>query len=146
MGPSMQTDYSNAPVESRLRSVALSNGFNAWLDIRLIAAGNGRVELEMPVRAELLQHHGFVHGGIIGTLADNACAWAASTLAGDVVTASYSLQFLAPAKAPLIRARAEIIKSGKRNVAVEAKVFAETEGAEPKLVAVALASIAFLAA
>lgn len=140
----MDANYSNPLIESRLRDVALSNGFNAWLGIHLIAAGSGRVELELPVRPELLQHHGFVHGGIVGTLADTACAWAASTLAGDVVTASYSLQLLAPAKAPLIRARALVIKSGKRNVAVEAKVYAETEGEEPKLVAVALASIAVL--
>lgn len=142
----METEYSNPLIEGRLRSLALSNGFNAWLDIRLIAAGNGKVELELPVRAELLQHHGFVHGGIIGTLADNACAWAASTVAGDVVTASYSLQLLAPAKTPLIRARGEVIKAGKRNVAVEAKVFAVTEGAQPKLVAVALAAIAIVGA
>jgi uncharacterized protein (TIGR00369 family) len=140
----MDASYSNPEIESRLRSVALSSGFNAWLDFRLVAAGGGQVELELPVRQEMQQHHGFVHGGVVGTLADTAAAWAAATVSGDVVTSSYTLHLLAPAIGRLIRARAQVIKSGKRNLSVEAKVYAEADGAEPKLVAVALAAIAVI--
>ncbi len=134
--------YSNAASEALLRDVSLSNGFNAWLDVELIAAGNGQVDIALPVRAELLQHHGFVHGGVVGALADIACSWAAATAAGDIVTSSYTLQFLAPAQAPRLRATASVVKAGKRQVTVEAKIYAEPDNAAPKLVALALASIA----
>jgi uncharacterized protein (TIGR00369 family) len=99
------------------------------------------VELSFPIRPETTQHHGFAHGGLIGVAADNACAWAAATVAGDVVTGSYSIQFLAPARGERLRARGEVIRAGKRQVSVEARVYAESAGEAPKLVAVALAQI-----
>jgi len=134
--------FSDAASEASLRDVSLSNGFNAWMDIELIAAGKGQVEIAVPVRTELLQHHGFVHGGVVGALADIACSWAAATSAGDIVTSGYTLQFLAPAQAPRLRATAAVIKAGRRQVTVEAKIYADPDGEAPKLVAVALASIA----
>jgi len=134
--------FSDPASETLLRTVSLSNGFNAWLDVELVAAGNGQVEIALPVRAELLQHHGFVHGGVVGALADIACSWAAATAAGDIVTSGYTLQFLSPAKAPRLRATATVVKAGKRQVTVEAKIYAEPDDEAPKLVAMALASIA----
>ncbi len=134
--------YSDIEVENRLKTNALSNGFNAWLNVELVAAGNGQVESLLDIRPDMQQHHGFVHGGIVGALADNTCAWAAATVAGDVVTSSYTLQFLAPAVGERLRAMAKTIKAGKRNISVETKVFCENKDGESKLVAVALASIA----
>ena len=134
-------EYSDPAVEEGLRSVALGSGFNKWLGIRLIAAGGGRVELEIPVRPDFTQHHGVVHGGIVGTAADTASAWAAASVSGDVVTASYTLQLLGAARGSLLRARAEVIRAGRRMVSVEARVTSEAPGDEPRLVAVALANI-----
>ncbi|MDN3516759.1 PaaI family thioesterase [Aquisalimonas lutea] len=133
--------FADEEVEELLRQVALTSGYNQWLGARLVAAGNGQVEVELPVRAEMLQHHGFVHGGVIGALADNACAWAAASIAGDVVTNSYTLQLLAPTSASRLRVAGNVIKAGKRHVSVEARVFAERDAGDPKLTAVALASI-----
>lgn len=138
-------NFADKDVEKLLRQVALTSGYNHWLGARLVAAGNGHVDVELPVRAEMLQHHGFVHGGVIGALADNACAWAAASVAGDVVTNSYTLQLLAPTSASRLRVVGSVIKAGKRHVSAEAKVFAEPDTGDPKLTAVALASIAVIA-
>jgi uncharacterized protein (TIGR00369 family) len=129
-------------VERMLREVSATQGFNKWLGVELIQAGGGKAEICIPIRPEISQHHGFVHGGIIGALADIACAWAAVSAVGDVVTSGITLQFLAPAKGTRLRAVGTVLKAGKRNVSVEARVFAETGNEEPKLVAAGLGMIA----
>ncbi|MDH4563974.1 PaaI family thioesterase [Pseudomonas sp. BN411] len=104
--------------------------------------GNGVAEFEIEVKPELMhQHHGFVHGAIVGFMADSACAWAAASLAGDVVTAEYKLNLLAPARGERLRAQGRVLKAGGRTLVVQADVFALEQGNE-KQVAVALASIA----
>ena len=80
----------------------------------------------------------------MGTLADTACGWAAASLAGDVVTQSYTLQLLAPAKGSALRVEAEVIKASRRNISAEARVFAKTKDKSKKLIATALAMIAIL--
>ncbi|MDT4839926.1 hypothetical protein FQZ97_737300 [compost metagenome] len=109
---------------------------------RIREIGNGIAELEIDVKPELMhQHHGFVHGAIVGFMADSACAWAAASLAGDVVTAEYKLNLLAPAKGERLWARGRVLKGGGRTLVVQADVFAVEQGQE-KQVAVALATIA----
>jgi hypothetical protein len=61
-------------------------------------------------------------------------------VAGDVVTASFSINFLAAAKGERLRARGAVVKAGRRIVAVEARVYAETD-ADAKLVAIALVAV-----
>ncbi len=134
--------YSDERAERILREHAASNGFNNWMGIRLIAAGNGQVETEVDIKPEMQQHHGFVHGGVVGALADTNSAWAAGTVSGDVVTSTYTLQLLAPATGVSLKAKAKVIKAGKRNASVEAQVFSVAEDGSSKLVATSLASIA----
>lgn len=138
--------YADPKAEASLRASSQSSGFNRWSGMRLIAAGGGQVCLELDVREDQTQHHGFVHGGIIGAMADTACSWAAATVAGDVVTASYTLQFHAPATTALLRVHAAVIKQGKRNVSVEAQVLAVDDSGAERRVATALALIAVVGA
>ena len=137
-------DYADARKETMLRTASQAAGFNRWSGLRLMAAGNGKVCLELDVREDQTQHHGFVHGGIIGALADTACSWAAATVAGDVVTSTYTVQFHAPAATALVRTHAAVVKQGKRNVSVEAQVFAVDDTGSERRVASALALIAIV--
>lgn len=129
-------------IAQALRAVSAAQGFNAWLGVDLVSVETGRVELTIPIRPQLSQHHGTVHGGVLATAADIVCAWTAASVAGDVVTSSVSIQFLSPARGERLRAVGTVLKAGKRQVAIEAKVYAEADGAEPKLVAAAMASVA----
>ncbi len=135
-------DYSDPQAEAALRAVSQMQGLNRWLGVELIAAGNGEAEIMLKAKPEIQQHHGFIHGGIVASLGDTACAWAAATAVGDVVTASYTVQFLAPAKGDRLIAKGTTIKAGKRTVSVEARVYSESDGEDHKLVATALAQIA----
>jgi uncharacterized protein (TIGR00369 family) len=135
-------DYSDENVEHILRHVAMARGFNAWLNLQLIAAGDGKCAISLDVTEDMRQHHGFAHGGIVGTLADIATSWAAASTAGDVVTANYSLQLMGPANENRLVAEGEVIKRGPRNVSAQCKVFTLDEAERKKLIAVSLASLA----
>ncbi|OWU83757.1 hypothetical protein ATO6_16905 [Oceanicola sp. 22II-s10i] len=130
---------------ARLNGNSAAQGFNRWMGLQGLAAGNGQVEILLPLRDDMRQHHGYVHGGCIGALADMACAWAGSTNGGqDVVTSNFTIHFLRPAMGKQLRAKARTIRSGKTVATVEAEIFIENDGEEPKLCATALASIAVL--
>ena len=139
-------DFSDPRAEALLTKASQSAGFNAWCGFKLVAAGAGQVVLEADVRPDMTQHHGFVHGGVVGALSDSACSWAAATVAGDVVTASFTIQFHAPAAGQRLMVHATVIKQGKRNVSVEAKAFSIDLEQKSKLVATTLALIAVIAA
>ncbi len=127
-------------VRAALGGVSAVGGFNRWLGVEILSIDTGAVEIAVPVRPEILQHHGFVHGGVLGAVADTVVAWTAATMVGDVVTAGYTLQLLAPATGERVVAVGEVLKAGRTSVSVQARVYAQTAG-ERKLVAVALASV-----
>src|SRR5690349_23737575 len=61
----------------------------------------GAVEIHLPFRADLSQQHGFVHAGVITTIVDSACGYAALTLvppATGVLSIEFKANFLAPAR------------------------------------------------
>ncbi|MBV7265439.1 PaaI family thioesterase [Erythrobacter ani] len=125
-----------------MRRIAVGrSGFSSFLQLEPVRCWEGEAEIVMEVRPEMTQHHGFAHGAIVGLMADNACAWAASSAVGDVVTGSYTINFLAPAKGDRLRSRGSVIKAGRRQVVVRAEVWSESADEEPTLVAVAQATI-----
>ena len=126
---------------ARLKQSVTGSGFSTMLGMEPLHCWAGESELAVELRPELTQHHGFAHGAVVGAAADNACAWAAASVAGDVVTSSYTLHLVAPAKGDRLRARGVVLKHGRRQLTVRADVFAET-GNDSRLVATALASIA----
>ncbi|WP_350447540.1 PaaI family thioesterase [Pseudomonas solani] len=132
----------NPRLLERLEAVIRATPFAALMGARVNALGDGVVELEVDVKPEVMhQHHGFVHGAVVGFMVDSACAWAAASVAGDVVTSEYKLNLLAPAVGERLLARGRVLKASSRSLATFAEVFAIRNG-EEKLVAVALASVA----
>jgi uncharacterized protein (TIGR00369 family) len=122
----MATFASEAEALAYMKDVAVKgSGFSSWLGVEPTRVWQGISELFLDVRPELTQHHGFAHGAIVGVMADNACAWAAASVAGDVVTGSYTIHFLAPAIGKRLRARGEVVKPGRRQVVVRAEVWSD---------------------
>jgi uncharacterized protein (TIGR00369 family) len=76
----------------------------------------GIIEITLPYRTDLTQQHGYVHAGIITTIADSACGYAAYTLmprGSDVLAVEFKVNLLRPAKGETFVARAEVVKSGR---------------------------------
>jgi uncharacterized protein (TIGR00369 family) len=87
----------------------------------------GYCEIELPFRDELTQQKGFVHGGIVGMIADSACGYAAYSLmpaTSSLVTVEYKINILAPAKAGLLKACGSVIKPGRTLTITRSEVYA----------------------
>ncbi len=123
-----------------LEAVIAKTPFAVLIGAELTRYGGGEVELRVPMSERITQHHGFAHGAVIGFMADSACAWAAASLAGDVVTGEYKLNLIAPAVGSALIGRGYVIKASGRQVVCRADVFALGEGGE-RIVATALATI-----
>ena len=139
--PQSRFDSPEASLDYMRRVAVKGSGFSNWLQVNPLKVWEGESELLIDLRPEMTQHHGFAHGAIVGLMADNACAWAAASVAGDVVTGSYTINFLRPAQGQRLRAKGQVIKPGKRQVVVRADVYCESENAEPSHVATAQATI-----
>jgi uncharacterized protein (TIGR00369 family) len=90
----------------------------------------GVVEITLPFRQELTQQNGYLHAGIVTTIADSACGYAAFTLMPEgsgVLSVEFKVNLLRPAKGENFLARAEVIKAGRTLTVVRADVFALTE-------------------
>jgi|SRR5687767_4984378 len=98
----------------------------------------GVIEITLPYRSDLTQQHGYVHAGIITTIADSACGYAAYTLmppGSDVLAVEFKVNLLRPAKGETFVARAEVIKSGRTLTVVRADVHALAHNEQRELVA-----------
>ncbi len=110
---------------------------------RLARVAAGEVVVERPFRDDLTQQHGFLHAGIVATIVDSACGYAALTLMprdAAVLTAEYKVNLIAPAAGDAFRARACVLKAGRTLTVARGDAFA-VRGAEEKLVATMLATL-----
>ena len=98
----------------------------------------GVVEIALPYRADLAQQHGYLHAGVVTTIADSACGYAAYSLmpaGSEVLSVEFKVNLLRPAQGETFVARAEVIKTGKTLTVVRADVFGVTGNAYRELVA-----------
>jgi uncharacterized protein (TIGR00369 family) len=91
----------------------------------------GMVEIEMPFRADLTQQHGFLHAGIVTTIADSACGYAALSVMPaqtGVLSVEYKVNFLAPARGKKFIARGRVVRAGRTIIVCAGDVMAAQDG------------------
>lgn len=104
----------------------------------------GVVEIMLPYRADLAQQHGYVHAGIVTTIADTASGYAAYSLMppnSEVLSVEFKVNLLRPAKGEKFLAVAEVVKAGRTLTVVRADVFGMGHEGERELVATMLATM-----
>ena len=87
----------------------------------------GRVEIALPFREDLTQQKGFVHGGILGMIADSACGYAAFSLMPadcSLVTVEYKINILSPARGAVV-AKGRVVKHGRTLSVAHGEVYAQ---------------------
>jgi uncharacterized protein (TIGR00369 family) len=93
----------------------------------------GEVTIAMPPNPALVQQHGYLHAGIIATIADSACGYAALSLMPDdaaVLSIEFKANMLAPADGERFIARGRVIKPGRTIMVCDATVHAVRNGTE----------------
>lgn len=129
--------------ERRVRESFARQRVMETMGATLLRVAPGEVEIALPFREELTQQHGFLHAGIVTTIVDSACGYAALSLmppGAGVLTIEFKLNLLAPAAGARIIARGRVTKPGRTINVCAGDVFAEQDGRE-KLVATMLATV-----
>jgi uncharacterized protein (TIGR00369 family) len=104
--------------------------FLRLLGIELVSFGDGWCETRVQVRPDLEQQHGFVHAGVLMTLADHTCGGAAATVTQqghEVITVENKISFLRPASGAEVSCRAQVLRAGKTLIFVEAEVMTQRD-------------------
>jgi len=100
-------------------------GLMTLLGARLVEAANGRAVIEVRYREDLTQQHGYFHGGVVTSIADVACGYAAYTTMPEdasVLTVEFKINLMNPAAGGRLRAEATVRKAGRTLVVVAATV------------------------
>ena len=134
----------NPLLESKVRGIFDSANFIRDLGLELTVIEDGSTETCLVPNDRHLQQHGFVHAGVLATMADHTAGCAARSTVGvdqDVITVEFKINFLRPAAADRLRCRSNVLRSGKTLVICESDVFAEKDHKE-KLAAKAMITLA----
>lgn len=110
---------------------------------RLVHVAAGEIDIELPFRGDLTQQHGFLHAGVVTTMTDSACGFAAFTLmpAGSaVLTIEFKVNLLSPAKGETLIATGRILRAGRNVTVCQGEAWMRT-GDERKQVAQMLATL-----
>lgn len=127
----MQT--SDPGCEARVRESFARQRVMRTLGARLASVAPGAVEIRLPFRDDLTQQHGFVHAGVVSTIADSACGYAALSLMqtdAAVLSIEYKVNLLAPAEGEELVARARVVRAGRNVTVCAADVVALRAGEE----------------
>jgi uncharacterized protein (TIGR00369 family) len=130
-------------IEQRVRESFGRQKFMVTLGAEMTSVERGKVEIRLPFRSEMTQQNGFVHAGVITSILDSACGYAALSVAPEhceVLSVEFKISLLAPAAGEKFVARGEVKRAGKTLSFCAGEAFAVQDGKE-KLIANMLATI-----
>jgi len=99
------------------------------LGATLESVESGAVVISCAFDERLTQQHGLLHGGLLASLVDVACGYAAlSVMPADreVLTVEFKINFLKPAKADRVIAVGHVVQAGRTLTVCEGSVFDTT--------------------
>jgi uncharacterized protein (TIGR00369 family) len=100
--------------------------YHRFIGLQFAEAGKGFAELKLPVKKEIINSNGVVHGGMYYTLCDLAASAALETTRAEghyYVTHDINVSVLSSVSTGVLTAKAEVLKSGKRLAFVEARIY-----------------------
>jgi uncharacterized protein (TIGR00369 family) len=131
-------DASNPAFAQEVERSFARQSIMGLIGARLSLIEPGLIEITLPYRADLTQQQGFLHAGVVTTIADSACGYAAYSLmpaGSEVLSVEFKVNLLRPARGESFVARAEVIKAGRTLTVVRADVFGIAGNGDRELVA-----------
>lgn len=129
--------------EQKVRESFGRQALMATIGAQLVSVAPGAVEIRLPFGRHLTQQNDFLHAGVITTILDSACGYAALSVApenAEVLSVEFKVNLLSPAVGESFVARAQVKRAGKTLTVCTADAFALSKGNE-KLVATMQATI-----
>jgi uncharacterized protein (TIGR00369 family) len=111
------------------------------LGIELVEMSEGSAVMKMPMKEELRQPYGLLHGGATASLIDTATAFAVVAAIGQAdkaTTVDLTVHYLRPVINETTICTAKVVRAGKRLITVSAEVHNE----DGKMIATALSTYA----
>ncbi len=131
----MSPEPADPAFETRVRASFARQAVMATLGVTHERIAPGECALGIAHRADLTQQHGFLHAGIVTTVLDSACGYAALSLmesGAAVLSVEFKVNLLAPARGERFRAEARVVKAGRTLSVVTAELRAlDGDGEQP---------------
>lgn len=108
----------------------------------------GKAVIALPYAAHICQQHGYLHAGVVTTIVDSACGYAAFSLMPEgsaVLTVEFKVNLMSPAKGDRFLALGRVIKPGRTLTVTQGEVIA-FEGGKETTVAIITATMMWLEA
>lgn len=111
-------------------------GFPAYCGIKVGEVNEGTFNSILNVRPEHKQQDGFVHAGVIATMADHTAGYSAYTIVPEsirILTIEFKINYFKPAIGNIVTCKSKIINKGKRIIVAESDIYIVTEGIESQI-------------
>jgi uncharacterized protein (TIGR00369 family) len=118
-------------------------GFPANCGFEVERVAYGIFESRLKICSVHQQQDGFVHAGVIATMADHTAGYAAFTTVSDkyrILTIEFKINYFKPAVGELMICRSKVINNGKKIKVSESEVFSVSQGQE-KLISKAMVTL-----
>ncbi|MFO8085808.1 MAG: PaaI family thioesterase [Desulfobacterales bacterium] len=112
-------------------------GFSSYCGFKIDRIESGEMDTLLRIRPEHLQQDGFVHAGVMASLADHTAGYASFSTVSDnhrILTIEFKMNYFKPCMGDTVVCRAKVIQNGKKIKVVESEIFSSEKGVE-KLVA-----------
>jgi len=103
-------------------------GMMTTLGVEVTAVEPGRVAMSLRHDDRFTQQHGFLHAGAVASVLDTACGYAAFSVMppeAAVLTATYTVNLLAPAAGEHFTITGEVVRAGRTLVVCRGEAFAD---------------------
>ncbi|MCB1857155.1 MAG: PaaI family thioesterase [Gammaproteobacteria bacterium] len=129
----MSDDFQPSDPGYRERVIASFNrqGVMETANVSIVTIAPGLVELAFPHHSRLTQQHGFIHAGIVTTVLDSACGYAAFSLMPEdaaVLSVEFKINLLAPSNGERFHAIGRVRKPGRTITVVEGDFYSIMNG------------------
>lgn len=108
-------------------------GFPAYCGFEVDQVAYGQFEASLKIGPDHRQQDGFVHAGVIATMADHTAGYAAYTTVSEefrILTIEFKINYFRPATGEAVVCRSRVISNGKKIIVSESEVFSISGGRE----------------
>lgn len=108
-------------------------GFPAFCGFEVARVDHGVFETRLEVGEIHRQQDGFVHAGVLATMADHTAGYASFTTVSEdfrILTVEFKINYFKPAVGPLIVCRSRVVNNGRTLKVTESEIFSVADGIE----------------